>query len=73
MASYIHGANRIGVLVGLSADAPEAGKDIAMQIAALNPVAIDEASVLLKLLSAKETLQPNKLSKTLRWPASLPK
>ena len=45
VASYIHGANRIGVLVGLSADAPEAGKDIAMQIAALNPVAIDEASV----------------------------
>ncbi len=45
VASYIHGANRIGVLVGLSTDAPEAGKDIAMQIAALNPVAIDEASV----------------------------
>ncbi len=45
VASYIHGANRIGVLVGLSAEAPEAGKDIAMQIAALNPVAIDEASV----------------------------
>ncbi len=45
VASYIHGANRIGVLVGLSSDAPEAGKDIAMQIAALNPVAIDENSV----------------------------
>lgn len=45
VSSYIHGANRIGVLVGLTADAPEAGKDIAMQIAALNPVAIDEASV----------------------------
>ncbi len=45
VSSYIHGANRIGVLVGLSADAPEAGKDIAMQIAALNPVAIDEVSV----------------------------
>jgi elongation factor Ts len=45
VASYIHGANRIGVLVGLSAEAPEAGKDIAMQIAALNPVAVDENSV----------------------------
>lgn len=45
VASYIHGANRIGVLVGLSADAPEAGRDVAMQIAALNPVAINEASV----------------------------
>lgn len=45
VASYIHGANRIGVLVGLSTDAPEAGRDVAMQIAALNPVAIDENSV----------------------------
>jgi elongation factor Ts len=45
VASYIHGANRIGVLVGLSKDAPEVGKDLAMQIAALNPVAVDAASV----------------------------
>ena len=45
VASYIHGGNRIGVLVGLSTEAIEAGKDVAMQIAALNPVAIDEASV----------------------------
>jgi elongation factor Ts len=45
VASYIHGAYRIGVLVGLDKDAPEAGKDIAMQIAALNPVAVDAASV----------------------------
>lgn len=45
VASYIHGANRIGVLVGLSKEAAEAGKDLAMQIAALNPVAVDAASV----------------------------
>lgn len=45
VASYIHGANRIGVLVGLDKAAPEVGKDIAMQIAALNPVAVDAASV----------------------------
>jgi elongation factor Ts len=45
VASYIHGAYRIGVLVGLSKDAAEVGKDIAMQIAALNPVAVDAASV----------------------------
>lgn len=45
VASYIHGANRIGVLVGLSTDASEAGRDVAMQIAALNPVAVDENSV----------------------------
>jgi elongation factor Ts len=45
VASYIHGANRIGVLVGLSKPSAEVGKDIAMQIAALNPVAVDAASV----------------------------
>lgn len=45
VASYIHGAYRIGVLVGLNKDAAETGKDIAMQIAALNPVAVDAASV----------------------------
>jgi elongation factor Ts len=45
VASYIHGAYRLGVLVGLNKDAAEAGKDVAMQIAALNPVAVDAASV----------------------------
>lgn len=45
VASYIHGAYRIGVLVGLSKEATEAGKDIAMQIAALSPVAVDAESV----------------------------
>lgn len=45
VASYIHGAYRIGVLVGLNKANAEAGKDVAMQIAALNPVAVDAASV----------------------------
>lgn len=45
VASYIHGANRMGVLVGLTAAAEEAGKDIAMQIAAMNPLAVDAASI----------------------------
>lgn len=45
VASYIHGANRMGVLVGMSADANEAGKDVAMQIAAMNPLAVDETGV----------------------------
>ena len=45
VASYIHGAYRIGVLVGLNKEAAEAGKDIAMQIAALSPVAVDAGSV----------------------------
>jgi elongation factor Ts len=45
VASYIHGAYRLGVLVALNTEAAEAGKDIAMQIAALNPVAVDANSV----------------------------
>jgi elongation factor Ts len=45
VASYIHGANRMGVLVGLNKTADEAGKNIAMQIAAMNPVAVDASSV----------------------------
>lgn len=46
--AYIHGNYRLGVLVALSADASnaeEAGKDVAMQIAAMNPVAIDKSDV----------------------------
>jgi len=45
VSAYIHGAYRMGVLVGLSKEAKEAGKDVAMQIAAMNPVAVDAASV----------------------------
>jgi len=45
IASYIHGAFRLGVLVALNKEAAEAGKDIAMQIAALNPLAVDAASI----------------------------
>jgi elongation factor Ts len=45
VASYIHGANRMGVLAGFNSQAVEAGKDIAMQIAAMNPLAIDETSI----------------------------
>ena len=45
VASYIHGANRMGVLVGLSSEAAEAGKDVAMQIAAMNPLAVDPDAI----------------------------
>ncbi len=45
IASYIHGANRMGVLVSLSQIAAEAGRDVAMQIAAMNPLAVDADSI----------------------------
>jgi elongation factor Ts len=46
---YIHAGNRLGVLVALTTAPSEnnavAGKDVAMQIAALNPIAIDKDGV----------------------------
>ena len=45
VAAYIHGNYRMGVLVGLSKANEEAGKDVAMQIAAMNPIAVDQAGV----------------------------
>ncbi|GEM64624.1 elongation factor Ts [Sphingobacterium faecium NBRC 15299] len=48
VVAYIHANYRLGVLVGLSATADgveEAGKDVAMQIAAMNPIAIDKDGV----------------------------
>lgn len=41
VASYIHGSYRMGVLVGFNKENEEAGKDVAMQIAAMNPIAIE--------------------------------
>lgn len=46
--AYIHGNYRLGVLVALSANvagADETGKDVAMQIAAMNPIAVDKDGV----------------------------
>jgi elongation factor Ts len=48
VSAYVHGAYRMGVLVALNKNTPavlEAGKDLAMQIAAMNPVAVDPDSV----------------------------
>ncbi len=48
VASYIHMGNKAGVLVGLNlADVAylDAGKDVAMQVAAMKPVALDENDV----------------------------
>ncbi len=49
IVSYIHAGSKLGVLVSLKGvngvDVTEAGKDVGMQIAAMNPVAVDEKSV----------------------------
>ena len=46
--NYIHAGNKIGVLVAMSSTGDkieEAGKDVAMQIAAMSPVALDKNDV----------------------------
>lgn len=49
VADYIHMGNKAAVLVGLSQkggnDIYEAGRDVAMQVAAMKPIALDEHSV----------------------------
>ena len=46
---YIHAGSKLGVLVSLKgvngADVQEAGRDVGMQIAAMNPVAVDKDGV----------------------------
>lgn len=46
---YIHAGSKLGVLVALKGvngtDVMDAGKDVGMQIAAMNPVAVDETGV----------------------------
>ena len=56
VASYIHGAFRIGVLVGLNKEAEVVGKDVAMQIAALSPVAVDASSVSAEIIEREKTV-----------------
>ncbi len=49
VVSYIHSNGKLGVLVGLSntngTDVTEVGRDVAMQIAAMKPVALDKDGV----------------------------
>ncbi|MBS1915072.1 MAG: elongation factor Ts [Bacteroidetes bacterium] len=59
VAAYIHGAYRMGVLVGLTKNTPavlEAGKDVAMQIAAMKPVAVDADSVPAEIVDRERSI-----------------
>ena len=40
VVSYIHPGSRLGVLVELTGEADDAGRDVAMQVAALDPIAV---------------------------------
>ena len=57
---YIHSGYRIGVLVGMNQPATEetiaAGKDVAMQIAAMNPLAVDSDSVSAEMIAREKAI-----------------
>ena len=57
---YIHSGYRIGVLVGMNQAATEgiiaAGKDVAMQIAAMNPLAVDSDSVSAETIAREKAI-----------------
>ncbi len=57
---YIHSGYRIGVLVGMNQAANEtviaAGKDVAMQIAAMNPLAVDADSVSAETIAREKAI-----------------
>ena len=55
LASYIHG-NKIGVLVDVIGGDTSLGKDIAMQIAAQRPVAVDASGVSADLIEAERRI-----------------
>ena len=45
VVAYNHPGNQIASLVGLTLDAEDEGKQVAMQVAAMNPIALDQDSV----------------------------
>lgn len=57
---YIHGNYRIGVLVGLNKPGSEAvvaaGRDVAMQIAAMNPLGLDEKSIAPEVIEREKAI-----------------
>lgn len=57
---YIHAGYRVGVLVGMNKPASDAiiaaGKDVAMQIAAMNPLAVDADSVSAEMIERERAI-----------------
>jgi elongation factor Ts len=63
--TYLHGAGKIGVLIKLAAGSPEAlkspalaelGKDLAMQIAAESPIAVDASGIPAEVIAKEKEI-----------------
>jgi len=57
VVAYIHPGNKLATLAGLNKTAEvQAGKDIAMQIAAMNPVAVDKQDVTAEVIEKEKEI-----------------
>jgi elongation factor Ts len=66
VGSYIHAGNKIGVLTGLSKSAEgaeEVAKEVAMQVAAMNPVALNESGVDTATIESETEIAKDQLRK----------
>jgi len=66
VSAYIHTGNQIASLVGLSTDgenAPEIAREVAMQVAAMSPVALDETSVAQEIIDKEIDIAKDQLRK----------
>lgn len=72
---YLHTGNKLGVLVGLEGAKGDsilvAGKDVAMQIAALNPIAIDKDGVPPAIVEQELSIAREQSSREAKNPAML--
>ena len=56
VAAYIHPGNRLATLVGFSANVGDGGRDVAMQAAAMAPVALNEDSIPAALIEKEKAI-----------------
>ena len=64
IGSYLHSNNKIGVLVGMRGDDPELAQNVAMHIAAVNPVVVESKDMPSEVLAAEEKIYAAQANET---------
>ena len=64
IGSYLHSNNKIGVLVGMRGDDPELAQNVAMHIAAVNPVVVESKDMPPEVLAAEEEIYAAQANET---------
>lgn len=69
LVPYVHGGGRIGVMVQLESDLPAdnaellaCGKDVALQVAAMNPAYLDKASVPASVIESEKAIMMSQMA-----------